>query len=319
MVETTPLSSASPAAPPLRAYIVLAVGLMAVSAAAILIRLALNESVPSLVIAAGRLSLAALILTPITLRRYRAEIRALKRGDVLMLGISGLFLAMHFATWVSSLEYTSVLISVVLVTTTPIWVGLLEVLVLRARLSRGIVIGLIVAMTGGLLIAIYGDTGAAIRTDGAWLGGLLSLIGAMTVAVYMVIGRRMRATLSLLPYIWIVYGIAALLLLAVVIIMGIPVTGYSTTGYLWVLALALIPQLIGHSSFNYALAYLPATYIGLSTQLEPIGSAMLAFFLFGELPTEMQIVGSAVILVGVSIATLRPARSNHYQRRQNTG
>ena len=291
--------------PPLRAYLVLALGLAVVSAAAILIRLAQGEGVPSLVIAASRVTLATLILTPITLRRYHQQIRNLKRRQLILLFFSGAFLALHFAAWVSSLEYTSVLISVVLVTTTPIWVALLEVFVLRARLTRGIIIGLIVALTGGILISFSGEYTAGIQ-DNALLGAALSLTGALAVAVYLVIGRNLRSSLALLPYIWMVYGIAAIILLIVVLFTGLPLTGYSDMGYLWVVCLAIFPQLIGHSSFNYVLGYLPATYVSLSTQLEPIGSAILAFLIFQEFPGPWQFVGSAVILVGVSIATLRP-------------
>jgi drug/metabolite transporter (DMT)-like permease len=177
------------------------------------------------------------------------------------------------------------------------------------RLARAFVIGLAVAIVGGLLIALTG-TGSAARSDDPLLGGALSLIGAITVAVYLIIGRKLRPRLPLVPYIWSVYGIAALLLGAIALVSGMTFTGYSANAYLWLLALGVIPQLIGHSSFNYALAYLPATYISLATQVEPIGSAIFAFILFAEMPQPLQIVGSVVILIGVSIATLAPLRKS---------
>lgn len=295
-------------APPIRAYVVLGIGILAVSMAAIFIRLGQGEGVPSPVIAASRLLIAAVILTPLTLRRYRSHLRALNRQQWGLLTVSGVFLAAHFATWVSSLEYTTVLISVVIVTTTPIWVGILEVVFLRARLSRGIVAGLLIALAGGLMIGLSGEVAGGATDDGTLIGGGLSLIGALTVAVYLIIGRKLRSTLPLLPYVWSVYGIAALTLVSGSLLAGYSFTGYSAEGYLWVLALGLIPQLIGHSSLNYALAYLPATYISVATQLEPLGGAVIALILFREQPTAMQIVGSLVILVGVLMATLLPRR-----------
>lgn len=292
-----------PAVPP-HAYVVLLIGIISVSLAAIFIRLALEEGVPSLVIAAGRLTVATLVLTPVTLRRYHPHLRALPRSTWLLCGISGLFLAIHFAAWVSSLQYTKVLISGVLVTTTPIWAGLLEVYFLKTRLSRQVIIGLIVALLGGAIIAFSGGDAATIDSE-ALVGGGLATLGAMTVAVYMVIGRRVRADLPVLPYIWVVYGIAALLLIVVVLLSGLPVTGHSAEGYLWVLAVGLVPQLLGHSSLNYALGFLPATQISIATQSEPLASAVLALILFQERPTTLQIVGSIIILIGVTLTLAR--------------
>lgn len=294
----------------LRAYGVLFIGVIAVSMAAILIRLAQGQDVPSLLIAAGRLTLAALILTPSALRnpRFMAQIRTLSRRDMLLVGVSGLFLAIHFATWVTSLEYTTVLISVVLVTTTPLWVALLEIFVLRASLTRGVIVGLIVVLSGSLIIGVSGEPEVADSGNQMIQGGILALIGAMAAAVYLTIGRHLRPRLSLIPYIWLVYGCAALILLGAVIVSGISITGYGFEGYLWVIALALVPQLIGHSSLNYALAYLPATLVSIATQAEPIGGAILALFIFSEVPGPWQIFGSIVILAGVTLTTLSQSK-----------
>lgn len=288
-----------------KAYIMLGIGVVAVSLAAIFIRLAQDSDVPSLVIAGGRVLIAALILTPITLRNntYLRQIRALTRREAALVGVSGLFLAIHFGAWVTSLEYTTVLISVVIVTTTPIWVSLLEVVLLNARLTRLIFFGLAVSMTGSVIINA-GQGTAEFGSETMLRGALLALIGAMAVAVYLIIGRSLRPKLALMPYIWLVYGTAALLLMIVIGLTSTPIAGHSAEGYLWVLAVALIPQLVGHSSLNYALGYLPATYVSIATQAEPIGSAALAVVLFAEIPDVWQIVGSAIILIGVTLATL---------------
>ena len=289
--------------PPVRAYGVLALGVGAISLAAIFIRFAHGEGMPSILIAAARLSIAALVLTPVALRRYWGHVRRLSRADFGLAMLAGVFLAAHFAAWVTSLEHTTVLISVVLVTTSPLWVGLLEVVFLKERLTRPIVAGLFVALAGGVIIGLPGAD-AIMPVDGnPLLGSGLSLFGAMAVAVYLIIGRKLRRDLPLVPYIWLVYGCASLVLVVVVLLTGTRVAGYSGTGYVFLVALALVPQLTGHSSLNYALGYLPATYVSLSTQLEPVGSAIIAFFLFHEVPAAQQMVGSAVIVVGVMLAT----------------
>lgn len=289
----------------LKAYVILLIGVLAVSLAAIFIRLAQNAGMPSLVIAGGRLAIAALLLTPLTLRNtsYRQQISTLTRREIILLGVSGLFLALHFAAWVTSLEYTTVLISVVIVTTTPIWVALLEYFFLSSRLTRLVMLGLAVSITGSVLINA-GQGGDAFSSADTVRGALLAFAGALAVAVYLVIGRNVRARLALFPYIWLVYGIAAIVLAAAVLLTGTPVTGYVSEAYLWLIAVALIPQLIGHSSLNYALGYLPATYVSVATQAEPIASAAIAIAVFSEIPDFWQITGSAIILVGVTLATL---------------
>ena len=297
--------SHSRSTPSPRLYLIVLAGVAAVSFAAIFIRFAQAEGLPSPVIAAGRLTIAALLITPVALRSHRDALRTLDKRDLLLAAASGLILAVHFATWIASLEYTSVLISVVFVTTSPLWVALLEVTFLRARLGRLVVGGLLIALAGGILIGLSGGTESASALDeGSLFGGLLALAGAVAIAIYLVIGRKLRGKLPLTPYIWLVYSFAALFLLALVILSGTPLTGYSAGGYLWIVLLALIPQLIGHTTFNYALRFVPATFVGIMTQMEPIGSAIAAFILFRETPLPLQIVGSAAILVGVALATL---------------
>jgi drug/metabolite transporter (DMT)-like permease len=304
-MTTTALPPARTGAP-LRVYLVLLAGLMAVSMGAVFARLAQDAGIPSLAIAAGRLTLAALLLTPFAVGRYRPLLRALIRRDLALAAGAGLFLAIHFATWISSLEYTSVLISVVFVSTGPLWVALLEVVFLRARLNRLIVLGLGVAVSGGLAIAAAGNSTDAGSSPA--LGAGLALAGAVAFACYLVIGRSLRAKLPLLPYIWLVYSAAALFLIAFVIVTRTPVAGYPAEGYLWIVLMALFPQLIGHTSFNFALRYLSATYVSLAAQLEPIGSGIAALIAFRELPTPGQLLGSALIVAGVALATYGQAR-----------
>ncbi len=286
---------------PIQAYIVIAIGVLAVSLASILIKLTQAESVPSTLIAASRLTIASIVLAPFTLSRYRAELQQLNRNQFGLAAVSGLFLAIHFATWVKSFEYTSVLVGVVLVNTNPLWAAILEVIFLRTKLARWVIIGLGVGILGSVIVALPASGSIQFEAN---TGSLLALIGAVAVAAYFVIGRNLRATLSLLPYIWLVYSCAAIFLLILVAITKTPVLGYSLKGYLLLVATALIPQLIGHSSLNFALRYFPASYVGIAGQLEPVLSAIVAFLLLAELPTGIQIVGSVIIIFGVILASL---------------
>jgi drug/metabolite transporter (DMT)-like permease len=297
----SPASTTSPTSP--QAYGVLALGVLGISLGSIFIRLAQGGGAPSLLIAAARLTIAALMLTPLVFQRHRPDMQRLSRRDLLLAGVSGVFLAMHFATWVTSLQYTSVLISVVLVSTSPLWVALLEVVFLRFRLSTNLKIGLIAVLLGVAIIAIPASSDLSPGKD-LLRGALLAIMGAVAVAIYYVIGRKLRAQLPVIPYIWLVYGSGAILLLVIIALSRVSVTGYSGDAYLWLMASGLIPQLIGHSSLNYALGYLPATFVSLSTQLEPVISAIFAFFLFSEHPGLPQIVGSVVLLTGIFLASL---------------
>lgn len=296
--------------PPIKAYVAIFLAVATISAAAILIRLALREDMPPTLIAGARLLIATVVLTPITLSRYVRHISNLSRTELLLASISGLFLAIHFIAWVSSLQYTTVLVSVVIVSTLPIWVAILEVIFLKIRLSQLVVIGLVIALAGGLLIGIpLGEAGTAetieatAERDTTLIGATLSWIGAIAVSVYMLIGRKLRAKLPVIPYLWLVYGIATLVMLVVILVTATPIIGFSTEGYLVLLAMGLIPQLIGHSSLNYVLEYFPATLVSMFAQLEPIGSAILAFIIFSELPPPQQIFGSAIIIFGVLVAS----------------
>lgn len=309
MAETATSLSSEKKQTPTQAYLVLLMGIVAASLAAIFIRFAQAENVPSLVIAMSRLGLATFILTPFTWKQYWYELRQLGWVDLLLAALSGVWLAVHFATWITSLELTSVLVSTILVSTTPLWAAVLEWIFLKVRIGKWIIIGLAVALAGGILIAFADSTGSNLGSNPV-MGALLALSAAVAMGVYLTIGRRLRGRLSLLPYIWLVYGCAAIILLVVIAAARIPVTGYSTHGYLWLVVLALVPQLIGHSSFNFALKYLPATFISIASQMEGIGSAIAAFFLFDEIPVPLQIVGSIGILIGVGLASWGQTRND---------
>jgi len=292
---------------------VLVCGILAVSTASILIRFSLEAGVPALVVAAYRLTFATLILTPIVLRSRTAELRGLTRRDWRWALASGVFLALHFATWVSSLDYTTVTSSVVLVTTGPIWVALASWLIFRERLTSPIVIGLIVTVCGGMLVGLSDSAGLGLSGAQLW-GDFLALAGAWFVAGYLLIGRKLRHRMSLLTYIYLVYGMAAVMLIGLAALSGASFTQlpsgepYPANVFVWLLLLAILPQLVGHSSYNYALRFLPPTYVAIVALAEPIGSSLLAFLVLREVPLPLTIVGAIVILIGIGIASL-PVRT----------
>jgi len=285
--------------PHLPPRLVLAVGVAAVSAAAVFSRYAQTDA-PSLTIAAYRLALATLFLLPVAWLRRRRELSGLKASDWCWALAAGVFLAVHFATWITSLEYTSVASSVVLVSTSPLWVALFAWLFLGEPLTPSLLGGLSLALGGSAIISFAeARSGVSPRP---LLGNVLALGGALAVSGYWLIGRRLRRHLSLLPYVTLVYGFAALTLLAAAMLLRQPLTGFKTATYGWFLLLALIPQLLGHSSFNWALAHLPAAYVAIATLGEPVGAALLAFLLLGETPSVLKLAAAALIMAGIFLA-----------------
>lgn len=312
------------AKPPSRPFIAAAllIAILAVSTASIFIRFAQKDA-PSLVIAALRLTFATLMLAPIALTRYRSELSALTTRELVLGVVSGLFLGVHFATWISSLAFTTVANSVVLVSTGPLWVALVSPLFLNERLSRSAFLGLGLALIGGTLIALSGgcvwDHGLVCAGLGQVLAGrglqgdLLALAGAWAVTGYLIIGRRLRAKINLVPYIFLVYGVAAISLLLSLWVFGMSPLGYRPITYLWLVLLALIPQLVGHSTYNWSLKFLPAAIVAVATLGEPIGSATLAYFILHETPAPSALLGGAMILAGIYIAVRSPGKCDGEQ------
>ncbi len=300
-------------------YLILFVGVLIASTSSILIRFAQTAGVPSLSIAAGRLVMAALILTPIVWVRVGPELRALHRRDVALALAAGAFLAVHLASWISSLAYTSVASSAALVTTNPLWVGLASFVVFRERLGWRTLVGLAVTLLGTLCIvlsdSVGGDMALLLRLlstgtspfvggDSATFGNLLALLGAITVSGYLLIGRTLRRRLSVLAYIYVVYTSAAVILLLWAVLARQPLLGFSPGAYLLVLGLALGPQLLGHTAFNYALSALSATFVAVAILGEPIGSALLALLFFHESFAALQLGGFMLLLGGIIVASL---------------
>jgi len=276
-------------------YIAVLLAVVAVSFASIFIRLA---SAPPLVIAFYRLAFTFLILTPLALQNSaRAELGRIRRRDLLLAACSGIFLALHFAVWITSLAYTSVASSTVLVTMQPLFVVAGSHLFLQERISRRAFLGAGLALAGSVLIGI-----SDFRIGGLALwGDILAFSGAAFVAGYVLIGRSLRNRLSVTTYTFLVYGVASLCLLVFNLAGSQRFYPYPATDWVWFLALAVVPTLLGHNVFNWALRYVKAAVVSVSVLGEPVGASVLAYLIFHEVPTVLQLAGGGVILAGLYI------------------
>jgi drug/metabolite transporter (DMT)-like permease len=272
---------------------------VAVSFAAILIR---KADAPAMVIAAYRMGIAALVVAP-TATALGGWRHLPKPRDLLLCVAASAFLAVHFVGWISSLQYTSVASSVVLVTATPLMVALASRMFLKEPLKRRVLMGIALGLAGSIVIAA-GDLASAGRDN--LLGDALALLGAIAMTGYLLIGRRVRQRVPILPYLTLVYVGAALLLLAGTGIAGASLSGYSGQTYLFLVLLALVPQLLGHSLLNWSLARVTATLVSIAVMAEPVVSTILALALLHESPPITSYLGGVVILTGIYLSTRRP-------------
>ncbi len=280
------------AGPSVSPLLVLSLGVIAISFGAIFVRLA---EAPSLATAAYRVGLASALLAPAACFRSRRELAGLGRRDLGLALLAGFFLALHFATWIASLDYTSVANSVVLVNTNPIWVGLLGPLLTKDRLRRSTVGCILLSVLGAFIIG-WGD----FTTGGqALFGDVLALTGSICAAFYLLIGRNLRARLSLLAYIFLCYGSAAVLLWIAVFGLKIEYTGFSTVTWAAFAGMAVCSQLVGHSSYNWALKWLRTSTVAISLLGEPIGASLLAWLIFDEALTASMLIGGGLVLAAI--------------------
>ncbi len=280
-----------------RPTVVLGFGIVCVSSAAILIKLAEPTAAP-LAIATWRMLFSSLLLLPAVALTRRRDVSALDARDWRTLGWSGLALALHFGLWISSLALTSVASSVVLVTTSPLWVALAEPLLFRQHYRPQLLAGVAVAVVGGVTITA-GDRTAS---PNALAGDLLAVGGALAAAAYFLAGRQLRARVGLLVYIGLVYGVAAAALLVTSAARGIALHPFPAQTWLLLILLALVPQVLGHSSFNWALGHLSASYVSATVLGEALGSTLLAWWVLGQEPPPTTWAGGALILAGLWLA-----------------
>jgi drug/metabolite transporter (DMT)-like permease len=268
------------------------IAVVAVSWAAIFIKL---TGAPPLATAFYRMSFATLFILPLALRKSLPEILRI-RGKILIVSLlSGIFLGFHFATWITSLEYTSIPNSVVLVTTQPIFVAVLSHLLLKEKINLTILFAIMLALSGSFIIS-----GGDFKVGKAnFFGDILALIGAVMAAAYLLCGRVVRQKLSLITYIFMVYFISALVLGVLCAIWGTPLYPYPSKTFLWFILLGLVPTVIGHTLYNWALKYLRAYLVGISILGEPVGATILAYLIFKQIPPTLTYLGAAAIFTGI--------------------
>lgn len=287
-------------------YGALAVGLLCFSSSAILVRLA-SEG-PGLAIAVWRTAFAVLLLAPFAVVQIGAEVRQFTRRDVVLIGVAGVLLGLHFVTWIESLYHTSVASASVLVTTSPIFIAVLGFLFLRERLSMPVVGSILLAVLGAALIG-WGDAGAAEAAGpNTLLGNSLALLASLLVSIYLLIGRVVRQKTSWMAYLFPLYTVVAVTTAGMALAMGTPLWGYAPGFYGLCLLMALGPQIIGHGSFNYAVRYLPAALLGLLSLVEPVGASVVAYFLFDEVPQPMAVAGMLLVLLSIAYAIVHRRR-----------
>lgn len=290
-------AGARPAVDPRLAVIV---GVLFVSTSAILIRL---STAAPLAIAFHRMAFAAILTAPRFLARPPRRVFTLSGRDLALALLSGLFLALHFASWISSLFLTSVASATVLVNLHPIIVVLLGVVLLRERITAQGLLWVLLSVAGSAVLALGGTTVGETATA----GNLLAVGGAGAVSGYMLIGRLLRQRVDTGLYTLLVYGASAVFLLVWCVAAGVDLGPYAPREYVLFALLAVFPTILGHSVFNWALRYVRASFVATSVLGEPVFATILAVFFFAEFPTPWTLLGGAMILVGLYAFTRREA------------
>ncbi len=273
--------------------VLIVIGVLGISLSSILVR---YSRAPSAVTAAWRLLWTVVLLMPVVLGRTgtRRELLGAPRKLAVLSALSGVFLAIHFLLWFESLKHTTVASSTTIVSTEVIWVCLGYCLFLKGRLSRRAAAAIAVTLAGSVLIA-WSDSDRGTQL----YGDILALLAAVAVAVYTLIGRVVRARLSTAVYTCLVYSACALALVLTCAVQGVRLLHYGPGPLLVGLGLALFSTILGHSIFSWCLKYFSPAFVSASKLCEPVAAAILAAFLFGEIPAPPQVAGGALILGGV--------------------
>lgn len=278
--------------PAIHPYIPIIIGVISVALSAIFVKLATADAG---VIAFYRMFFSVLLMLPIFLVKYRREILTLGKKDWIFSAIAGVFLAFHFILWFESLNYTSIASSTVLVTLQPIFAFVGTYFFFKERLSFKTILSAVIAITGSVIIS-WGD----FKLSGtAFYGDMLALAGCALITAYLLFGQDVRKRLSLITYTFVVYSISTLTLFFYVLIKGESFGPYSEMDWFWFFMLALIPNLLGHTMFNWAIKWVSTNVISIAILFEPVGAAILAFYIFNETLATSQIIGGVVVIAGI--------------------
>lgn len=295
MSRRLPFNVSSEQAP----FLVLALGVLAVSSAGVLVK---RADAPALAIAAWRLGLASVPLLLYTGCRAGGRRFAPPGRPFLLCLLAAVFLVAHFGFWFAGIQRTSVASAVTLVALQPLFGWLFSLVFLREGASRVMVASILVAASGMTLIGI-GDAG-----EDRLLGDVYSVLGGLLAALYLTTGRHLRSQVSASAYVATVYPAAALLLFGASALSGVRLTGFDGQTWLLLALLALLPQLVGHTSINWALGYLTVPYVTVAILGEPIGATLLAMPVLGEYPTGWVVAGETIIVLALALGTREEAR-----------
>ncbi len=286
--------------------IMIVIGIIGISFSAIFAK---YSQAPSVVTAAFRLLWTVALLSPVILfsQGYRRELQRLDRQTVVLCIISGIFLGLHLAIWFESLKFTSVASSTTIVCTEVVWVSLGFCLFLKGRLGGKAVLSIAITLSGSVVIALS-DSGSG---GGHLYGDILALVAAIAVAVYTLIGRVARATVSTTVYTYLVYVASAVTLVILTFAQGYTLAGHGTDGWVIGLLLAVFSTILGHSIFSWCLKYFSPSFVSASKLCEPVVSSILAIFVFREIPGPVQILGGAVIIGGVVLYSRIEGKEHH--------
>ncbi len=291
------------------ARLALAIGILGISSSAIFVRWA---EAPAAVTAAWRLIFAVIILTPFVLMRYRTELKRLVAKDIVLCSLSGLCLALHFLSWFEALNYTTVASATVLVNTDVIFAALGFALVLKGHIPKLGIWAIVLAFVGSCIVAL--GTGGSLPQAGQLWGNALALAGGIFVSGYILIGRVQRGHLSAGVYTWLVYVSCMVCLLVFCIATQTPLLGWGARELGIGLWLAVVCTLMGHSVLSWCLKYLSPAYLTAAKLGEPLLAAVMAYFIFAELPAAPQFLGAALVLLGIFIFTYAENKERKKQK-----
>ena len=269
-------------------------GVIAVSFGSIIIK---SSTAPSIIIATYRMLLTVIILTPFILSDLscKKELKNINSKNLLLCIASGFFLAMHFVTWISSLKYTSINSSTILVNTHPLFIVIFSYFFLKETYNLKTIFAIIITLIGGILIS-WGDFSIS---NTQLLGDVLAISGGFFVSGYILIGNVVRKDLSAKSYCYVVYGFSVIFLLSFSLLSNSRLIGYPVVEYLKFLGLAFVCTILGHTVFNWALAYIEASFVSISILGEPVFASLWAILFFGEIPSLIQSIGSIIVLIGI--------------------
>ncbi len=289
-------------------YLVLLIGILSVSLSSILIKL--TYDVPAIIISSYRLLIASLILVSYA-KLKKISIKTKTGRDLIIAIISGLFLSLHFITWIASIKYTSIASSVTLVATSPVFVIIISFLLFGERPSLITLIATVVAILGTALIA-YSDKNIASSSQypAPLFGDFLALLGAFAVSIYFISGSHLRKYMQTFQYITLVYSSAALFTTIFALLSSKPFTGYRTASYIYMILMAVVPQLFGHTSFNWALKHLKASAVAISVLGEPIGATILAYIFFHQTVSQLKLLGMAIVILSIAVSIKTSRQTN---------